>query len=114
MVQTTFNEEKSVTYIVITLCMETTYVCIQCISLLLIALHTQEAKITRAEDVRVVFKELTRKHDTISCCIHLDNEKFPSHLSILLTPMKNRSSQRDFANPLKCLQSLFCVCQVKV
>ena len=51
----TFNEEKSVTYIVITLCMETTYVCIQCISLLLIALHTQEAKITRAEDVRVVF-----------------------------------------------------------
>ena len=55
MVQTTFNEEKSVTYIVITLCMETTYVCIQCISLLLIALHTQEAKITRAEDVRVVF-----------------------------------------------------------
>ena len=45
----------NVTYIVITLCMETTYVCIQCISLLLIALHTQEAKITRAEDVRVVF-----------------------------------------------------------
>ena len=57
MVQTTFEdtEKKSVTYIVITLCMETTYVCIQCISLLLIALHTQEAKITRAEDVRVVF-----------------------------------------------------------
>ena len=51
-------------------------------------IYTQEAKITRAEDVRVVFKELTRKHDTISCCIHLDNEKFPSRCST----MKNRSS----------------------
>ena len=90
MVQTTFNEEKSVTYIVITLCMETTYVCIQCISLLLIATSiAKKAKITRAEDVRVVFKELTRKHDTISCCIHLDNEKFPSHLSISNTNEKS-------------------------
>ena len=51
-------------------------------------IYSQEAKITRAEDVRVVFKELTRKHDTISCCIHLDNEKFPSRCST----MKNRSS----------------------